>query len=121
LRLDASRRLGVVDTRSFRMLNRVFAWTILPLPLVGSALLCASFAASHIAWAHVRYTVDKTGRVLRVERDSETRQGETDAVADCLYPAESSQARRDEAADLNVAPAVAGRKRALGILARRRA
>jgi glycosyltransferase involved in cell wall biosynthesis len=90
LRFDASRRLGVVDTRSFRMLNRVFAWTILPLPLVGSALLCASFAASHIAWAHVRYTVDKTGRVLRVERDSEARQGETDAVADCLYPAESS-------------------------------
>jgi glycosyltransferase involved in cell wall biosynthesis len=90
LRLYASRRLGVVDTRAFRFFTRLFALTLLPLPLLWTGLLCASFFASRIAWAHIRYTVDKTGRVLRVQRDAPTASAESEAAGNCLYPAESS-------------------------------
>ena len=89
LRLNASARLGVDDVVAFKMLNRLFALIILPLPLTLTAILLASFPTSHIAWAHVRYHVDKKGRVLQVERDASASPVGSAATANCLHPAES--------------------------------
>jgi hypothetical protein len=88
LRLYASRRLGVVDDAAFKMLNRLFALAILPLPITWAAIVLASFPTSRIAWAHVRYLVDKKGRVLQVERDAASSTASVTA-ANCLHPAES--------------------------------
>jgi hypothetical protein len=90
VRLLASRRLGVIDSTAFKTLNRVFVVTILPLQLLWAAILCASFFALHIKWAHVAYTVDSTGRVLRIERDAAGGQENAKAAADCLCIEESS-------------------------------
>jgi hypothetical protein len=89
LRLHASRRLGVADDVAFKMLNRLFALTILPLPVTWTAILFASFPTSRIAWAHVRYRVDSKGRVLQVERDATGSPRASAATTNCLHPAES--------------------------------
>jgi hypothetical protein len=89
LRLYASARLGVDDVVAFKMLNRLFALTILPLSLTWTAILLASFPASRIAWAHVRYQVDKKGRVLQVQRETSGSSAGSAATTNCLHPAES--------------------------------
>jgi hypothetical protein len=90
LRLAASRRLGVTDGVAFTMLNRLFALTILPLPLTWAAIILASIPVSRIAWVHVRYEVDHNGRVIRIERDSVGPPAASEMAVNCLHPAESS-------------------------------
>jgi hypothetical protein len=69
-RLLASARIGVSDARAFQIVQYGLAATIVPLPLAWASLFCLSFRPSSIKWAHVRYEVEKGGRVRRVWRDS---------------------------------------------------
>jgi hypothetical protein len=70
LRLLVSARLGVSDSWTFRAFQYGLALAIVPLPAVWGALFCASLRPSSIEWAHIRYDVGKSGRVLRVRRRS---------------------------------------------------
>jgi hypothetical protein len=69
LRLSAGNRIGVTDTPISRALHHAFALTLLPLPICVTALFLASAVVHRVTWAHIRYQVDGSGQVIRLERD----------------------------------------------------
>lgn len=68
IRVAISRRLEVIDGAGFRFAQHLLAWTILPAPAFHATLIWAGYLASPVVWRHVRYVVDRTGRVIGVSR-----------------------------------------------------
>jgi hypothetical protein len=68
IRVAISRRLEVIDGTGFRFVQHLLAWTILPVPAFHATLIWAGYLASPVVWRHVRYVVDRTGRVTGVSR-----------------------------------------------------
>ncbi len=68
IRLAIGRKLGAIDGIGFRLLQHLFAWILLPGPGSHAALIWGGFITSPVIWAHIRYIVDKAGRVTAVDR-----------------------------------------------------
>jgi hypothetical protein len=68
VRLAIGRRLGAIDGTGFRLMQHLFAWTLLPAPAAHAALIWGGSVTSPVVWAHIRYIVDKTGRVVEMAR-----------------------------------------------------
>ena len=68
IRLAVGRKLIAIDGLGFRLLQHLFVWTLLPAAVLHAAMIWGGVITSPVLWAHVRYIVDKTGRVLAVDR-----------------------------------------------------
>lgn len=68
IRLAIGRRLGAIDGIGFRLLQHLFAWTLVPAAAAHAALIWGGSVTSPVAWAHIRYAVDKAGRVTEIVR-----------------------------------------------------
>jgi hypothetical protein len=68
LRHAIGNRLGVRDAIGVRTLEYLLACTALPIAAIHCALIWRSLVASRFDWAHLSYTLDRTGRVLSVRR-----------------------------------------------------
>lgn len=68
IRLAIGRRLGAADGIGFRLAQHLLAWAILPAPAFHASVIWSGFVTSPVTWRHVRYAVDKTGRVIDVAR-----------------------------------------------------
>ena len=62
------RKLGVADGIGFRVAQHILVWTILPAPVFHASVIWGGFITSPVIWRHVRYVVDKAGRVIAVAR-----------------------------------------------------
>ena len=70
IRLAIGRKLGVTDGICFRLAQHLLVWTILPAPMFHASVIWGGAVTSPVVWRHVRYVVDKTGRVIDVTRQS---------------------------------------------------
>jgi hypothetical protein len=68
IRLAISRKLGVTDGIGFRVAQHLLVWTILPALVFHASVIWGGVIASPVVWRHVRYVVDKTGKVIDVAR-----------------------------------------------------
>jgi cellulose synthase/poly-beta-1,6-N-acetylglucosamine synthase-like glycosyltransferase len=68
IRLAISRRLGVADGIGLRLVQHLLVWTILLAPVFHASVIWGGALISPVVWRHVRYVVDKTGRVVGVSR-----------------------------------------------------
>jgi cellulose synthase/poly-beta-1,6-N-acetylglucosamine synthase-like glycosyltransferase len=72
IRLAIGRKLGVRDGNGFRVSQHLLAWAILPGPLFHGSAIWGGSVISPVVWRHVRYRVDRTGRVTGVARSPYT-------------------------------------------------
>lgn len=68
VRLAAGRRLGVTDGVGFRLSQHLLVWLVLALPAFHASVIWGGLAASRVRWAHIRYAVDRRGRVTEAAR-----------------------------------------------------
>jgi hypothetical protein len=68
IRLRISRRLGIADPIGFRVAQHMLVWSILPAPLFHASVIWGGALTSPVVWRHIRYAVDKRGRVVAVSR-----------------------------------------------------
>ena len=68
LRFAIGRRLGVADPVRLVLAHHALVWSFLPAAAFHASAIWAGFFYSPIVWAHVRYTVDRHGRVLDAVR-----------------------------------------------------
>jgi cellulose synthase/poly-beta-1,6-N-acetylglucosamine synthase-like glycosyltransferase len=68
VRLAAGKRLGVSDGIGIRLLQHLLVWATLPIPAFHASVIWGGVVTSPVRWAHIRYVVDKTGRVTDVAR-----------------------------------------------------
>jgi hypothetical protein len=68
IRLAIGRKLGVPDGIGFRVAQHLLVWTILPAPIFHASVIWGGAVRSPVVWRHVRYAVDKTGKVIDVAR-----------------------------------------------------
>jgi len=68
IRLAIGRKLGAPDGIGFRLSQHLLAWTILPAQVFHASVVWGGFVTSPVVWRHVRYVVDKTGRVIDISR-----------------------------------------------------
>ncbi len=68
IRLAIGRKLGAADQIGVRASQHLSAWAILPAPVFHAAVIWGGFVVSSVQWAHVRYGVDETGKVVDVAR-----------------------------------------------------
>jgi hypothetical protein len=68
IRFAISRRLDVADGLGFRLAQHLLVWTILPVPMFHASAIWGGAVTSPVVWRHIRYVVDKTGRVVEVSR-----------------------------------------------------
>ena len=68
IRLAISQKLGVADGVGFRLAQHFLVWTILPAAVFHASVIWGGAVTSPVVWRHVRYVVDKTGRVIDVSR-----------------------------------------------------
>jgi Glycosyl transferase family 21 len=68
IRLGIGKKLGAADKIGLRLSQYLLAWTILPAPAFHASVIWGGFVTSPVLWAHIRYIVDKTGRVTEVAR-----------------------------------------------------
>jgi hypothetical protein len=68
IRLAIGRKLGVADGIGFRLAQHLLVWTILPAPMFHASVIWGGAITSPVVWRHVRYVVDKTGKVIDVAR-----------------------------------------------------
>ena len=73
IRRAIGRRLGAIDPRGFTLAHHLVAWTALPIPLFHATAIWAGAWHSSVTWHHVRYTVDRRGRVTGAMRASHRR------------------------------------------------
>ena len=70
LRRRIGRRLDVVDPAGFVLCQHLLMWTLLPCVAFHTALVWAGSVRSPVTWAHVRYRVDRSGRVVGASRSA---------------------------------------------------
>jgi Glycosyl transferase family 21 len=63
VRRSIGRRLGIAEPRGLARADHFLIWALLPAPAFHAAVAAAGFRYSTVSWAHVRYRVDKGGRV----------------------------------------------------------
>ena len=68
IRFAIGRKLGAVDGVGFRLAQHLLVWTILPAPAFHASVNWGGFVTSPVVWRHVRYAVDRAGRVIDVVR-----------------------------------------------------
>lgn len=68
IRLAIGRKLEAVDGAGFRFAQHLLAWTILPAPAFHASVIWGSIVTSRVVWRHIRYDVDRMGRVIDVSR-----------------------------------------------------
>ncbi len=68
IRLAAGERLGVSDGIGIRLAQHLLVWAILPIPAFHASIIWGGIVTSPVRWAHIRYVVDKRGRVTEVTR-----------------------------------------------------
>ncbi|MBV9374664.1 MAG: glycosyltransferase [Alphaproteobacteria bacterium] len=68
IRLAISRRLEAADGIGFRVAQHLLVWSILPAPLFHASVIWGGAITSSVVWRHIRYAVDKSGRVVEVSR-----------------------------------------------------
>jgi hypothetical protein len=68
IRLAISKRLGTADSTGFRLAQHWLAWILVPTPAFHASVIWAGRVTSPVLWRHVRYIVDKAGRVIDVCR-----------------------------------------------------
>jgi Glycosyl transferase family 21 len=68
IRLAIGRKLGAADKIGVRASQHLSAWAILPAPVFHASVIWGGLIASPVIWAHVRYSIDKTGEVVDVTR-----------------------------------------------------
>ena len=68
VRSAIGRKLGATDAIGFRIAQHLLAWTILPAAMFHASVIWGGAVTSPVVWRHVRYIVDKTGRVVDVAR-----------------------------------------------------
>jgi Glycosyl transferase family 21 len=68
LRLAIGRRIGAADRLSSRILEHLLIWAVLPSVGFYVSVIWGSAFASQVRWAHVRYTLDRSGRVVTARR-----------------------------------------------------
>jgi cellulose synthase/poly-beta-1,6-N-acetylglucosamine synthase-like glycosyltransferase len=68
IRLAISRTLGATDGIGLRLAQHLLVWTILPAAVFHASVIWGGALTSPVVWRHVRYVVDKTGRVIDVSR-----------------------------------------------------
>ena len=68
IRLAIGRKLGITDGFGFRLAQHLLVWTILPAPMFHASVIWGGAVTSPVVWRHVRYIVDKTGKVIDIAR-----------------------------------------------------
>ncbi|MBV8504230.1 MAG: hypothetical protein JOZ11_00205, partial [Alphaproteobacteria bacterium] len=68
IRLAIGRKMGVTDGAAFRLAQHLLVWTILPAPMFHVSVIWGGAITSPVVWRHVRYVVDKSGKVIDVAR-----------------------------------------------------
>ncbi len=68
LRSFIGRKLSVPDRLSMRWRQHLLTWMIMPLPAVHASVIWGGLITSPVRWAHIRYIVDRRGRVTAVTR-----------------------------------------------------
>jgi hypothetical protein len=74
MRLAIGRKLGAADPVGFRVAQHLLVWAILPVPAFHASVIWGGFVTSPVVWRHVRYAVDRTGRVVNVVRQPHAEQ-----------------------------------------------
>jgi hypothetical protein len=68
IRLAIGRRLGAANGMGLRLAQHLLVWAILPAPVFHASVIWGGLVTSPVVWRHVRYVVDRTGRVIDVVR-----------------------------------------------------
>jgi hypothetical protein len=68
IRLGIGKKFGAADGIKFRLGQHLLAWTIVPAAAFHASVIWGGFVTSPVVWAHLRYIVDSTGRVIDVVR-----------------------------------------------------
>jgi Glycosyl transferase family 21 len=68
LRFAIGRRIGAADGLATRVRLHLLIWATLPIGAFYVGLIWAGAVASPIRWAHVRYALDRSGRVYATRR-----------------------------------------------------
>ena len=68
VRRSIGRQLAVSDPAGFALMQHLLVWAILPLAAFHASIVWAAALRSSVVWAHVRYSVDRRGRVVAVLR-----------------------------------------------------
>lgn len=68
IRRAIGRQLGAIDPPGFTLAHHLVAWTVLVIPLFHATAIWAGARYSPVTWRHVRYTVDRRGRVISAVR-----------------------------------------------------
>jgi cellulose synthase/poly-beta-1,6-N-acetylglucosamine synthase-like glycosyltransferase len=68
IRLAIGKRLDAADGTGFRLGQHLLVWTILPAPAFHASVIWGGFVTTPVVWRHIRYLVDRTGRVIDVAR-----------------------------------------------------
>jgi hypothetical protein len=68
IRLAVGRKLDAADGIGFRAAQHLLVWAILPGTLFHVSMIWGGFVTSPVVWRHIRYAVDRTGRVVGVVR-----------------------------------------------------
>lgn len=68
IRLAIGRKLDCRDAIGCRLVQHLLVWTIFPVAVFHASVIGGGFVTSPVAWRHIRYVVDKTGRVIDVAR-----------------------------------------------------
>jgi Glycosyl transferase family 21 len=68
IRLAVGKKLGAADGIGFRLAQHLLVWTILPAPAFHASVIWGGLVTSPVVWRHIRYVVDRTGRVIDVSR-----------------------------------------------------
>jgi hypothetical protein len=68
LRFAIGRRIGAADGSSTRVCQHLLVWATLPIGAFYVGLIWAGAVVSPVRWAHVRYALDRSGRVYAARR-----------------------------------------------------
>jgi hypothetical protein len=68
VRLAVGRKLGAPDRVGARLSQHLLAWATLPGVAFHASLIWGGFIRSPVVWRHVRYVIDRAGRVASVSR-----------------------------------------------------
>jgi len=68
VRLAIGRKLNAADGIGLRSAQHLLVWAILPAPAFHVSVIWGGLVTSPVVWRHVRYVVDRTGRVIDVIR-----------------------------------------------------
>ena len=69
LRTAIGAKLDVADRLGTRLRQHLLNWMIVPIPAVHASMIWGGLVTSPVRWAHIRYLVDRRGRVTGAVRE----------------------------------------------------